>query len=59
MARRSRPNQRSTVLGTIKDEPLARWPKGAILDGACARRSAFAAGRDGGKQSQSNKGMGP
>jgi hypothetical protein len=48
MARRSRPNQRSAVLGTVKDEPPAAVAQGAILDSACARRSAYVAGRDGG-----------
>jgi hypothetical protein len=40
MARRLRPNQRSAVLGTVKDEPPAAVAQGAILDSACARRSA-------------------
>ena len=59
MARRSRPNQRSAVLDTVKDEPPAAVAQGAILDGACARRSAFRRrlGRRNG-QSRSNKGMG-
>jgi hypothetical protein len=39
MARRSRPNQRSAVLGTVKDEPPVGGGLKAILDGACARRS--------------------
>jgi hypothetical protein len=37
-----------------------RWPQGAILDGACARRSAFVAGRDEEMDGwRSNKGIGP
>jgi hypothetical protein len=44
MALRSRTNQRSAVLGTVKDEPPAAVaPSGAILDGTCARRSTCAA----------------
>ncbi len=35
MARRSRPSQRSAVLGPVKDEPSGL--KKAILDGVCAR----------------------
>jgi hypothetical protein len=46
MARRSRPKERSAVLGTIKDEPPAAVAQGAILDSACAPRSACVAGRD-------------
>jgi hypothetical protein len=34
------------VLGTIKDEPPAAVAQGAILDSACAPRSACVAGRD-------------
>jgi hypothetical protein len=46
MARRSRPKERSAVLGIVKDEPPAAVAQGAILDGTCARRSACVAGRD-------------
>ena len=42
------PRKRDTVLAAVKDASrrLWRWPKGAILDGGCARCHWANAGRD-------------